>query len=113
LGVSLTEAYVLFSLRQRGELGNEVLSLGRPEIYISKRELTYLVPAYHLPWSEIDVTRVSSAAYAAPLLKLLGFQTIRSIDISTYQGADIVHDLNLPIPQYIPSCSRGPPLPRQ
>jgi hypothetical protein len=99
LGVSLTEAHVLFSLKQRGELSDEILSLGRPEVYISKRELTRLTSAYKLPWSESDIARASSAAYAEQLLRLLGFQTIRSIDISTYQAADIIHDLNVPIPE--------------
>jgi hypothetical protein len=99
LGVSSTEARALFSLKRRGELGNEFLSLGRPELYISKRELTKLVSAYNLPWSEIDIDRVVSTVYAEPLLRLLGFQTIRSIDISAYQDADIIHNLNLPIPK--------------
>jgi hypothetical protein len=58
---------------------------GGPEIYISRRELTNLASANELPWSET--------------LQLLGFHTIRSIDISAFQEADIIHDLNLPIPE--------------
>ena len=99
MGISLAEAHVLFSLKRRGALGDEFLSLGRPEIYISKRELQGLVSAYDLSWSENDISRATSAAYAEPLLQLLGFRTVRSLDISAYQGANIIHDLNWPIPK--------------
>jgi hypothetical protein len=99
MGISLAEAHVLFSLKRRGALGDEFLSLGRPEVYISKRELQGLVSAYDLSWSENDISRATSAAYAEPLLQLLGFRTVRSLDISAYQGANIIHDLNWPIPK--------------
>jgi hypothetical protein len=99
MGISLAEAHVLFSLKRRDSLGDEFLSLGRPEVYISKRELQGLVSAYDLSWSENDISRATSAAYAEPLLQLLGFRTVRSLDISAYQGANIIHDLNWPIPK--------------
>jgi hypothetical protein len=72
---------------------------GGPEIYISRRELTNLASANELPWSETDIAHAASAVYAEPLLQLLGFHTTRSIDISAFQEADIIHDLNLPIPE--------------
>jgi len=101
LGISLTEARALFSLRQHGELGGEILSLGRPEVYISKRELKALAFTYGQRWSDDDISHATSTVYAEPLLRLLGFGTIRSLDVSAYQQADIIHDLNHPIPEHL------------
>ena len=101
MGVSLTEVRALCALKRSGELGDEILSLGRPEIYIPKHQLKALAMAYDLGWSDADIAEVSSETYAEPLLKLLGFRTIRSLDISAYQEADIIHDLNLPIPKHL------------
>ena len=101
MGVSSTEVRALCALKRSGELGDEILSLGRPEIYIPKHQLKALAMAYDLGWSDADIAEVSSETYAEPLLKLLGFRTIRSLDISAYQEADIIHDLNLPIPKHL------------
>jgi hypothetical protein len=99
LGVSLTEARALLALRRHAKLSDELLSLGRPEVYLSQRELRHLISTYNLPWTGNDVHQIASAAYAEPFLRLLGFRTIRSLDVSGYQGADIIHDLNVPIPK--------------
>jgi SAM-dependent methyltransferase len=40
----------------------------------------------------------ASNAYAEPLLRFLGAQEIVSLDANSYQGASMLHDMNLPIP---------------
>lgn len=39
-----------------------------------------------------------SGGYAEPFLKSLGAETVDSLDASGFEGASIVHDLNVPIP---------------
>jgi hypothetical protein len=87
------------ALSRHGKLSDELLSLGRPEIYLSERQLSHLIRTYKLPWTEKDINQITSAAYAEPFLRLLGFRAIRSLDVSGYQGAEIIHDLNVPIPK--------------
>ncbi|MFL5780382.1 MAG: methyltransferase domain-containing protein [Thermoleophilaceae bacterium] len=36
--------------------------------------------------------------FADPYLRLLGAHEVRALDVSAYEGADIVHDLNEPVP---------------
>ena len=40
-----------------------------------------------------------AGGFAEPLLKLLGAEHTTSIDASAYEGAAVVHDMNLPIPE--------------
>jgi SAM-dependent methyltransferase len=40
----------------------------------------------------------ASHNYAEPFLKFLGAEEIASLDASPYEGASILHDMNLPIP---------------
>jgi hypothetical protein len=42
--------------------------------------------------------QVASADFSEPFLKWLGAGKISSLDISSFEGADIIHDLNDPIP---------------
>ena len=45
-----------------------------------------------------DVLNASNA-YAEPFLQFLGAEEIISLDANSYQGASMLHDLNLPIPE--------------
>jgi SAM-dependent methyltransferase len=40
----------------------------------------------------------ASNSFGEPLLRFLGAQEIVSVDASPYQGASVLHDMNLPIP---------------
>jgi hypothetical protein len=41
---------------------------------------------------------VISAPNADRFIELLGASEVHSLDISAYEGADIIHDLNEPLP---------------
>ena len=51
------------------------------------------------------VTEIAAEPFTEHLFALLGSASVRSIDYSGYEGADIVHDLNEPIPaSLVESC---------
>lgn len=98
MGISLIEAAALFSLCKFDRVGDDILCFGRQANYVRENQLCRLVAGFGLNWSRTEIGRISGATYAEPMLKRLGFETIRSLDFSAYEEAQIIHDLNQPIP---------------
>jgi SAM-dependent methyltransferase len=73
--------------------------IGRQNFFVGRREWQrVLARARHpLPaaWSALDCFH---GAHAEPFFKALGATTVNSLDATSYEGADRLHDLNQPIP---------------
>jgi hypothetical protein len=91
--------FLLFAHRS-GVRFDRTAMIGRQELFIDPTSLGRILRPFGMPSTQADVTRILSEAdgFAEPLLKLLGAQQIRSLDASSYEGASIVHDMNLPVP---------------
>lgn len=98
MGITRVEAPLLWALRNQGEAKNHILSLGRPELYMSHGHLAAFRDNAGLDWSPQDLSDILAAPYADDFLARLGFEDIRALDYSDYQGAEYIHDLNEPIP---------------
>lgn len=74
--------------------------IGRQELFIDPASLGHILKCYDLEKSEGEIKGLLTAAngFAEPLLTLLGAQDIKSVDVSGYEGASVVHDMNLKIP---------------
>jgi hypothetical protein len=75
--------------------------IGRQELFVDPISLRRILSASGISHDPEVATRVLSEAggFAEPLLKLLGAEHTSSIDASGYEGASVVHDMNLPIPE--------------
>jgi SAM-dependent methyltransferase len=93
-------------LGRSGWTGDEILSLGRPELFMTKQQLQHLVGGLKLSWAEPEIVQIVESKYADLFLQRAGFRTIRSLDASNYEGAEIVHDLNEPIPEALEGTTR-------
>lgn len=85
------------SLSQKTSL----LMLGRQKMHISRQHLKDAADArldQISPGLTIDKL-TDSTDYAEPFFQALGITEVTSLDYSDYEGADIVHDLNEPIPE--------------
>jgi SAM-dependent methyltransferase len=73
--------------------GSSVCTLGRLTLFVSQSDLDQIAREYEKPNFKLPLkaTRV-----AEDILTPLGFD-VESMDISTYEGASIVHDLNKPV----------------
>jgi SAM-dependent methyltransferase len=93
--------------------GNVVL-IGRQAVYFSPHDILELLRAHsidveHVAAAEIEIDRRTvNRAQAATgrdlvtdqaLFRLLGVPRVLALDHSDYEGAEIIHDLNKPIPQ--------------
>lgn len=100
MGLDKIGVRLLIHSKQIGVNFDKVLTIGRQELFLTKKELHNLVIKAELPYFE---DTFKSHKYAEPLLKLLGADIVDSLDASEYEGATIVHDLNLPIPAELKS----------
>ena len=105
MGINTEEAKLILALRLAGRVGDEILCLGRPERFISASEVGALAKGFNLGWSAEQAKAISTARFAEPFLEAAGFSTIRSMDVSPYECADIIHDLNAPLPTELEGTS--------
>jgi len=97
MGISVNCAKFLCYSKQQGVSFENSLMLGRQSLYVSKNEIAGFIR--HFGDTKTNVESESfTDGYAEPLFKLLGAETIDSIDFSDYEKASILHDMNNPIP---------------
>ena len=96
MGIDINLARLLFSARERGVAFDRTLTLGAQELHVSKKDRERLFPNH-------DAKSISDGP---ALLRALGAETVDAVDVSDYEGAAILHDLNDPIgDEYKEICS--------
>lgn len=71
------------------------LTLGRQGIHIPIGTVDYFLNKYDLN----HLTGRYEWGYCEPLLKDWGFENVDSVDVSSYEDASIIHNMNQPIPR--------------
>jgi len=74
-------------------------TLGRLNLFIDRRSLRAVLrqTCGGVTDDEVSAVHMGSDGYAEEFLKRLGAKEVTSIDASAYEGATLVHDMNLPI----------------
>lgn len=87
---------------RRQRLGR-TLMLGRQGFHIAPQNRALAEALLRTSDSRADLNQIqpSEEPWAAGLFHYLGATTIVSMDASAYEGADIVHDLNHPVPEHL------------
>jgi len=96
MGLGTLQTKILFYSTTLGVSFDRTLTLGRQNLYTSKKDIGRYVYRYmndHL----IAGDEFNNNEYSEPLFKNLGAKLIDSMDNSTYEGATVIHDLNEPI----------------
>jgi len=107
MGICYWEARQLWEGRQRGVSFDSTLVVGRQTLSLHPEEVRH----FRLRRSEIAPRNDDALAtyvfgdFADEFLKgYLGVRVLNILDASAYEGADVVHDLNVPIPATL--CGR-------
>jgi hypothetical protein len=74
---------------------NELLTLGRQGLHLDMANINYLLTKYNFN----DLIGTNTYHISEPLLRDLNFEHIDSLDNSSYEGADIIHNMNDPVPK--------------
>lgn len=99
MGIMTNELRFLMAARLKGVSFRQTLTIGRQNLYIDLDEFEQLFREYAVfpggnDWARI---RAAHAEFVDPFLRLLGAEEVDSLDISRYEGATIIHDLDQPI----------------
>lgn len=95
MGINKNDCKILFySKTKLGVSFSKTLTLGRLELYVSKKDIEDLKNDY----SKLSPNQFSKVKYdtkySEPLFELLGAKQVDSLDFSNYEEATIIHDLN-------------------
>jgi hypothetical protein len=98
MGLNTSIAKLLARARLHGASFGRTVTIGRQSLAIPKKDLKAI--ARKLGVRGIDWSRFAANSYADDFFRaLLGADNVQSIDYSDYEKADIVHDLNTPVPE--------------
>lgn len=89
MGLDIHSAQFLLNQKRRGVLFGQVLTLGRQAVYMPSSRYQS-----HLKALGIDQRQ---PGYADDFFRGLGATSIDFMDVSNYEGANVLHDLNQPI----------------
>lgn len=96
MGLNLNSVQLLFEVRADGLSFRRTLTLGRQSFACNP--LLFEQLATEFGFSSRDYPWLSNGPlYADGFLKMLGAEEVVALDASSYEGAEIVHDMNLPI----------------
>ncbi|CUH44424.1 class I SAM-dependent methyltransferase [Ruegeria atlantica] len=103
MGIDYSSAKKLIRHASEHGMGQRVLMLGRQRMQVKDR----LVPALDrlLDELKLDMTFADlqqEDGYTETFFKALGATTVDSLDISDFEGANLIHDLNAPVPDDLP-----------
>ena len=105
MGIPSSQSRLLMRICKQHAFDGAVLQLGRQDVAISEEEMQSIaneegfnlqvVKEYRIyRESRFNGLRMMDDRY---FFRRLGFSMVHSLDISDYEGADILHDLNLPL----------------
>ena len=79
------------------------LMLGRQGFHIpaQSRTLAQSILQRYDAEASLDAIQPEGAPWAEGLFRYLGSTSLSALDASAFEGADIVHDMNLPVPQHL------------
>jgi len=101
MGIDKASVRILLEGLDAGTSFDHVLTIGRQELHIKKSELTSLLSRHGIDVSSEAAKKIftDASGYCEPLFRFLGARKVDSLDISTFEGASIQHDMNEPLPK--------------
>ena len=100
MGIDAATLEILLTAREAGVSFDEVLTVGRQSLCASPTEVKTVLARHGIRLTGVETQKLVSEqnGYCEPLLKLMGAQRVDSLDVSNFEGASIVHDMNEVLP---------------
>ncbi|HWC59911.1 MAG TPA: methyltransferase domain-containing protein [Verrucomicrobiae bacterium] len=111
MGLDANSARFLIAARKKGAQFGRTMMLGRQNFFVPPGLLCDYMAKAGLATAGVEES-VKSSPFAEPFFKALGATQVDSMDNATFEGANFIHDLNVPIPdawkeQYDAVCDGG------
>lgn len=102
MGISYLAARMMWDARQRGVSFDRVLTLGHQSLRLFPSEVEFFRSAYRQAFgspTETFARRRRCDDYVDDFLReFLGTTSLTVLDNSSFEGADTIHDMNVPVP---------------
>jgi hypothetical protein len=102
MGLNINGTKLLLKLAREGVKFGSVVTIGRQRLSASKRGLQRNLDEFGFKASATDIKQANKG-YCEAFFKLLGADVVDSMDVSDYEMATILHDMNMPIPDVLKS----------
>lgn len=96
MGLDINAVQFLIAARQQGVAFGDVLTLGRQDLNVYPAKMRKLLEKQGLS-SALFAPEAADTKFSEPVFKSLGAANVFSMDVSNFEGAAFVHDLNQPI----------------
>jgi len=93
MGINQVTAELLFEVAKKIDMSGSALTLGKQDVTIHHRVFAELLKRYGV---EMQIPKMVDDQV---LFGALGSSQLLTLDISSYEKADLIHDLNLAIPK--------------
>jgi hypothetical protein len=105
MGLDINGVQLLIQARKSGVSFGRVATLGRQGLHANLLGLQSLLrrSGFDLSGPIVQEILSSKSKFADDFLLLLGATEIVAVDFSDYEGAQVIHDMNLPIPENLRS----------
>src|SRR5262245_1464431 len=103
MGLDINALKFLLDAKASGVSFERTVTLGRQGLFVEPPALADLARRVAPSLSDAEATALLTRAdgFCEPFLELLGAAAPASLDISAYQSATIVHDMNEALPQHL------------
>jgi len=97
VGIDYSAAKKLIQLAARHKQRGNVLMLGRHKIQIQEKLIPKIDGILEAEGMDFRYKDFAHDTYCEPFFERLGYDSVTAMDMSDYEGAEIVHDLNDPV----------------
>jgi hypothetical protein len=96
MGLDINSVKFLIAARKEGVRFTDVLTLGRQDLNVYPAKMAQVLRHHGLPANAFEAAS-QETLHAEPFFRALGATQVASLDVSDFEGATYVHDLNQPI----------------
>ena len=96
MGLDNTAAQILCGAKSIGADFGSTLMVGRQWLLASPKVIADVARIQSVP-----IPQATDHAFAEPFFEMLGARQVDSLDFSTFEGATVQHDLNVPIARHL------------
>jgi SAM-dependent methyltransferase len=98
MGLDINAVQFLIAARKEGVEFGDVLTIGRQDLNVYPAKMRAELAKHSYPTGAF-AEGAKDTGFAEPVFKALGAKKVSSLDVSDFEGAEVVHDLNKPLPE--------------
>jgi SAM-dependent methyltransferase len=98
MGLDINAVQFLIAARKEGVEFGDVLTIGRQDLNVYPAKMRAELGKHGYP-TDAFAEGAKDTGYAEPVFRALGAKKVSSLDVSDFEGAEVVHDLNKPLPE--------------